>query len=116
MILHFNHVRFLIVQHVLQKKIACSIVNVVILKPESLPLEMVKTISIGFNFEKEKLSYQKGKNSNPKSHMVLCTVALLGPQKTPENAQLGGWGDIEHLAVVTIFSRKSNPAYIWEAM
>jgi hypothetical protein len=61
MILHFNHVRFLIVQHVLRKKFACSIVNVVILKPESLPLEMVKTISIGFSFEKEKISYQKGK-------------------------------------------------------
>jgi hypothetical protein len=55
---------------------------------------MVKTINIDFSFEKEKFSYQKGENSNPKNHMALCTVALLGPRKAPDSAQLGAWGDI----------------------
>jgi hypothetical protein len=87
-------VQFFIVQHVVQKKFACSIVNVPILKPKSLSLDMVKTTSKDFNFEKEKLSYQKGKKLNLKSHMVLCIVALLGPQKALDSFQLGGWGDI----------------------
>ncbi len=55
---------------------------------------MVKTISIDFSFEQENFSYQKGENSNLKSHMVPCTVALLGPRKAPDDAQLGAWGDI----------------------
>jgi len=28
------------------------------------------------------------------NHMVLCRVALLGPEKAPDSVQLGGWGDI----------------------
>jgi hypothetical protein len=55
---------------------------------------MVKNISIDFCFEKEKISYQKGENSNPKSHMAPCIVALLGSRKAPDSAQLGVWGDI----------------------
>jgi hypothetical protein len=94
MVLHYNHVRFFIVQHVVQKQIACSIVNVPILKPKSLSLEMVKTINKDFSFEKEKLSHQKGKNLNlkkPHGSLHSCTIR---PTKSTRQFSIGWVGDI----------------------
>jgi hypothetical protein len=77
------------------KKNACSIANVLILKPKSLSLEIVKTISIDFIFEKEKPSYQTGKNSNPKSHMFSPQSCTVRPTKSTTECSIGwvgGWG------------------------